>query len=297
MILFKYSAKLNSKAAEHSGGGSNGGSSGPVAVWQPKGAAIPASTSGQLDGLAATAARREAPLGRLRPIMHAAAGSWGPRAPVQNLPLWPRSPNSRAQTEAGWRRRASPAALSCRPCLSPSPREGLPRGQREKWAGCSRMRLTSSAAHDGPAGFRGASSRHCLRPRSKQTLLQAIGELPALPCPSCSRPSMALAAAPCSALTQQPASTSSRSAASRSSGAAVAGSRPARQRTARLRVQAVAAPAAAMKTFQAPLSGEQLKEFTSRPRIDFSKILDTVRHRCRNASDASSAPCRCPSGG
>ncbi|KAI7845187.1 hypothetical protein COHA_001232 [Chlorella ohadii] len=31
-----------------------------------------------------------------------------------------------------------------------------------------------------------------------------------------------------------------------------------------------------MKTFQAPLSGEQLKEFTSRPRIDFSKILDTV---------------------
>lgn len=99
---------------------------------------------------------------------------------------------------------------------------------------------------------------------------------------------MALAAAPCSALAQQPASISSRRAAHSASGVAAAGSR----RGAALRVQAVAAPAATMKTFQAPLSAEQLKEFTSRPRIDFSKILDTVRVVARvrlGASDAEVA--------
>lgn len=54
--------------------------------------------------------------------------------------------------------------------------------------------------------------------------------------------------------------------------------RPTQQRRAtRLRVMAVAAPAdRALRVLEAPLGPEELQQFTSRPRIDFSSIFSTV---------------------
>lgn len=66
---------------------------------------------------------------------------------------------------------------------------------------------------------------------------------------------------------------------------------------------AVAAPASGvdLKVYTAPLEAQQLKEFTSRPRIDFTSIFSTVRcrgsdgcgnrlrHRCRRRSGRTCA--------
>lgn len=69
---------------------------------------------------------------------------------------------------------------------------------------------------------------------------------------------------------------------------------PASQRTARLCVQAVAAPASPMKVFQAESMDEAaLREFTSRPRIDFTSILGTVGGPGGVGSLGCHRRCRC----
>ena len=62
------------------------------------------------------------------------------------------------------------------------------------------------------------------------------------------------------------------------SGCSSARTRSSSRRGGAQRVQAVAAPPSAMKVFRAESMDEaQLKEFASRPRVDFTSILGTVR--------------------
>lgn len=267
---------LGTAAVNSRPGGGSGGSSGAVAGRQPGAPPRPACHR-RLTGVTAEAAGRQEALWRATSSsMHGAARRW--RLWTVDTASWTRlGGTERYESRAGQAGAAEPVPLSlaCAGHVCAAPGAHTP--------GMNASSHTGIAWTVGPPPCcQLCQEGRQLQPIAQQTSKSCSCNSASLHCGRAA--SMALAAAPCSTLTQR---------ASGSSGRITRSSGPAQQRAARLRVQAVAAPAAAMKTFQAPLSAEQLKEFTSRPRIDFSKILDTVRHRCGWAMGKRAWPC-CP---